>query len=220
MQGVRGLGHLRAREAAIQVQGVRGRGHLRAREAAKRVQGVRGSEHLRAREAAIRVQGVRGRELLRAREAAKPVQGVRGREHLRAREAPIPVQGVPRGSRRGGSRAPPPPSIPRSWSSSRTWRTRVRMTSARSVHRARRVPREARKAASLYSHTSRLLSPLVRSRLPVRFAQNSALPGYLGNGMTSLMFSTPVTYCTSLSNPRPNPACGTEPYLLRSRYHQ
>ena len=50
--------------------------------------------------------------------------------------------------------------------------------------------------------------------------QNSAEPGYLGNGMTSLMFSTPVTYCTSRSNPRPNPACGTDPYLRRSRYHQ
>jgi len=40
---------------------VRGLGHLRAREAANHVQGVRRREHLRAREAAIPVQGVRGR---------------------------------------------------------------------------------------------------------------------------------------------------------------
>ena len=54
------------------------------------------------------MQGVRGSEHLRAREAAKQVQGVRGLRHLRAREAEIRVQGVPRGSRPGGSRAPPP----------------------------------------------------------------------------------------------------------------
>jgi hypothetical protein len=50
--------------------------------------------------------------------------------------------------------------------------------------------------------------------------QNSALPGNRGNGITSRMFSTPVTYCTSRSNPSPKPACGTEPYRRRSRYHQ
>ena len=38
--------------------------------------------------------------------------------------------------------------------------------------------------------------------------------------MTSRMFSTPVQYCTRRSNPSPNPACGTDPYLRRSRYHQ
>ena len=44
MQGVRGLGLLRAREKAKRVQGVRGRERLRAREKAKQVQGVpRGS---------------------------------------------------------------------------------------------------------------------------------------------------------------------------------
>ena len=52
------------------------------------------------------------------------------------------------------------------------------------------------------------------------FYQNSALPGNRGNGITSRMFSTPVTYCTSRSNPSPKPACGTEPYRRRSRYHQ
>ena len=51
-------------------------------------------------------------------------------------------------------------------------------------------------------------------------AQNSAYPGALGNGITSLIFSIPVAIITSLSKPNPNPACGTDPYLLRSRYHQ
>ena len=87
---------------------MRGLGHLRAREAANPVQGVRGLSDLRAREASKSMQGVWGREHLRAREGAKPVQGVRGRGHLRAREASIRVQGVPRGSRRGGSHDLPP----------------------------------------------------------------------------------------------------------------
>ena len=83
---MRGLGHLRAREAAKSMQGVRGTGHLRAREGVVQLQGVRGLGHLRAREAAIQVQGVRGRGHLRAREAAKHVHGVSGLGHLRARE--------------------------------------------------------------------------------------------------------------------------------------
>ncbi len=50
--------------------------------------------------------------------------------------------------------------------------------------------------------------------------QNSAFPGYLGKGITSLMFSYPVAIITNLSNPRPNPACGTVPNFLSSKYHQ
>lgn len=49
--------------------------------------------------------------------------------------------------------------------------------------------------------------------------QRSALPGYLGKGITSLMFSTPVAKRIIRSNPRPNPLCSTVPYLRRSRYH-
>jgi hypothetical protein len=41
--------------------------------------------------------------------------------------------------------------------------------------------------------------------------QNLQLLGYLGKGITSLMFSMPVANCTRRSKPRPKPACGTEP---------
>jgi hypothetical protein len=47
----------------------------------------------------------------------------------------------------------------------------------------------------------------------------SALPGYLGKGITSLIFSRPVAKRIILSKPRPNPACFTVPYRLRSMYH-
>jgi hypothetical protein len=41
--------------------------------------------------------------------------------------------------------------------------------------------------------------------------QNGALFGTRGKGITSRMFSMPVTYSTSRSRPRPKPACGTVP---------
>ena len=47
----------------------------------------------------------------------------------------------------------------------------------------------------------------------------SALPGYRGKGITSLIFSRPVAKRIILSKPSPNPACFTVPYRLRSRYH-
>ena len=39
----------------------------------------------------------------------------------------------------------------------------------------------------------------------------SALPGYLGNGMTSLILSIPVAKSIILSKPRPKPQCFTVP---------
>lgn len=50
-------------------------------------------------------------------------------------------------------------------------------------------------------------------------SQRSALPGHLGNGMTSLMLSRPVAKRTILSKPMPNPLCLTEPNRRRSKYH-
>ena len=44
-------------------------------------------------------------------------------------------------------------------------------------------------------------------------------PGYRGNGIESRMFSSPVQIITNRSKPRPNPAWGTVPKRLRSRYH-
>ena len=49
--------------------------------------------------------------------------------------------------------------------------------------------------------------------------QRSALPGYLGKVITSLMFSTPVAKRIIRSNSRPNLLCSTVSYLRRSRYH-
>ena len=89
-----------------------------------------------------------------------------------------------------------------------------------------RVTRRARGSSRTTSRSNNHVSSVsttrgVHTHSSLRVSsQNSAEPGYLGNGMTSLMFSTPVTYCTSRSNPSPNPACGTDPYLRRSRYHQ
>ena len=40
---------------------------------------------------------------------------------------------------------------------------------------------------------------------------NFFLPGHLGNGNVSLIFSIPVTNLTRRSNPNPKPACGTLP---------
>ena len=51
-------------------------------------------------------------------------------------------------------------------------------------------------------------------------AQNSAFPGTRGKGITSRTFAIPVMNWTTRSKPTPNPACGTDPYLRRSRYHQ
>jgi len=42
-------------------------------------------------------------------------------------------------------------------------------------------------------------------------AQNSALFGVRGNGITSLIFPMPVTNSTKRSSPSPLPACGTVP---------
>ncbi len=53
---------------------------------------------------------------------------------------------------------------------------------------------------------SRLLSGQVN-----RLVQNSTLPGVRANGITSRMFDTPVKNISSLSNPKPKPACGTVP---------
>jgi hypothetical protein len=36
--------------------------------------------------------------------------------------------------------------------------------------------------------------------------QNSAFPGVRGKGITSRMFTIPVTYCTIRSRPKPKPA--------------
>lgn len=47
----------------------------------------------------------------------------------------------------------------------------------------------------------------------------SALPGYLGKGITSLMFSSPVAKRIILSKPKPKPLCLTVPKRRRSRYH-
>ena len=44
--------------------------------------------------------------------------------------------------------------------------------------------------------------------------QNSALPGVLGNAITSLMLDMPVTNKTKRSKPSPKPACGHVPNLL------
>lgn len=54
----------------------------------------------------------------------------------------------------------------------------------------------------------------------IKMDQNSAFPGVLGKQATSLMFSIPVAIITNLSNPKPNPPCGTVPNLLNSKYHQ
>jgi len=43
--------------------------------------------------------------------------------------------------------------------------------------------------------------------------------GARGTGIASRMFSTPVANWTSRSNPKPHPACGTEPNRRKSRYH-
>jgi hypothetical protein len=51
-------------------------------------------------------------------------------------------------------------------------------------------------------------------------AQNSALPGVRGNGITSRIFFIPVRYIIMRSNPMPKPACFTPPKRRRSRYHQ
>ena len=58
------------------------------------------------------------------------------------------------------------------------------------------------------------------SAIRIRISQNSALPGVRANGITSRMFPTPVTNINMRSKPIPNPLCGTEPYLRKSRYHQ
>uniref|UniRef100_A0A2P2KAG7 AsparaginetRNA ligase cytoplasmic 1-like n=1 Tax=Rhizophora mucronata TaxID=61149 RepID=A0A2P2KAG7_RHIMU len=47
----------------------------------------------------------------------------------------------------------------------------------------------------------------------------SALPGYLGKGMTSLILSMPVAKSIIRSKPKPNPQCFTVPNRRRSRYH-
>lgn len=49
--------------------------------------------------------------------------------------------------------------------------------------------------------------------------QRSALPGYLGKGITSLIFSMPVAKRIIRSKPSPNPLCLTVPKRRRSRYH-
>ncbi len=54
-------------------------------------------------------------------------------------------------------------------------------------------------------------SRLRLSKMCVPKAQNSAVPGVRGKGMTSRMFPTPVMNMRSRSKPRPNPACGTLP---------
>src|SRR6478736_10153229 len=61
--------------------------------------------------------------------------------------------------------------------------------------------------------------PVACCQLVLQGFQNSAFFGVRGNGITSRMFVMPVTNCTILSNPNPNPACGTDPNLLVSRYH-
>lgn len=40
-----------------------------------------------------------------------------------------------------------------------------------------------------------------------------------GNGIASLMFSALQIQAVSRSTPKPYPACGTEPYRRRSKYH-
>src|SRR5579871_2048965 len=40
-----------------------------------------------------------------------------------------------------------------------------------------------------------------------------------GKAMVSRICSSPHIHATNRSTPMPNPACGTEPYLRRSRYH-
>lgn len=50
--------------------------------------------------------------------------------------------------------------------------------------------------------------------------QKSADFGVRGNGITSRMFCIPVTNRMSRSNPSPKPACGQEPNLRVSRYHE
>ncbi len=43
--------------------------------------------------------------------------------------------------------------------------------------------------------------------------------GTLGTGIKSRTFSILVIHCKNLSNPMPNPACGTDPYLGFKKYH-
>lgn len=50
--------------------------------------------------------------------------------------------------------------------------------------------------------------------------QKSAFPVVRGKGSTSRMLDTPVKYIIRRSKPRPKPACGAEPNLRSSRYHQ
>ncbi len=40
----------------------------------------------------------------------------------------------------------------------------------------------------------------------------------LGNGIASLIFDIPSKVCKYLSKPIPNPPCGADPYLRRSKY--
>ena len=50
--------------------------------------------------------------------------------------------------------------------------------------------------------------------------QKSAFPVVRGKGSTTRMLDTPVKYIIRRSKPRPKPACGAEPNLRSSRYHQ
>ncbi len=85
-------------------------------------------------------------------------------------------------------------------------------------------------AALRYARILNRFSPFTSSRsaislnisaispLNILWSQNFMLEGALGQGITSRILGIPVIYWTSLSKPRPNPACGAEPNFLRSRY--